>query len=139
MVVTIPATRGANVLTYPSAFTVPTGRAHWHTLLRARAIECQSYVIAAAQSGKHNDKRSSYGHSIIIDPWGKVVAEIEEEGEGVASAELDLTKVSKVREEMPVSQHRRHDLYALAARDNQVWPLSRFFFFTAFRPLSGGS
>ena len=133
MLVTIPATRGANVLTYPSAFTVPTGRAHWPTLLRARAIECQSYVIAAAQSGKHNDKRSSYGHSIIIDPWGKVVAEIEEEGEGVASAELDLTKVSKVREEMPVGQHRRHDLYALAARDNQVWPLSRFFCFLLCR------
>jgi predicted amidohydrolase len=72
------ARRGADVLTFPSAFTVATGLAHWETLLRARAIETQCYVVAAAQTGKHNDKRSSYGHSVIVDPWGTVVAQCAE-------------------------------------------------------------
>lgn len=81
--------RGAQILTYPSAFTVPTGKAHWETLLRARAIETQSYVIAAAQVGFHNEEktRRSYGHSVIVDPWGKVVAELsgeeDEKGRGL--------------------------------------------------------
>ena len=66
---------GSEILLVPSAFTIPTGKAHWHTLLKARAIETQCYVIAAAQSGKHNEKRSSYGHSLVIDPWGKIIAE----------------------------------------------------------------
>jgi len=66
---------GAEVLLVPSAFTVPTGRAHWHTLLTARAIETQSYVIAAAQVGRHNGKRESYGHSLAVDPWGEVLAD----------------------------------------------------------------
>ncbi len=66
---------GAQILTYPSAFTVPTGKVHWETLLRARAIETQSYVIAAAQVGSHNEKRRSWGHSMIVDPWGRIVAE----------------------------------------------------------------
>jgi len=109
--------KGANVITYPSAFTVPTGQAHWESLLRARAIECQSYVVAAAQVGKHNSKRSSYGHSMIVDPWGKVIAKIEE-GEGVASANLDLAKISKIRQEMPVREHRRPDLYGLVTLNN---------------------
>ena len=86
-------------------------------MLRARAIECQSYVIAAAQVGKHNAKRSSYGHSMIVDPWGKVIARIEE-GEGVASADLDLAKISKIRQEMPVCEHRRPDLYGLVTLNN---------------------
>ena len=86
-------------------------------MLRARAIECQSYVVAAAQVGKHNSKRSSYGHSMIVDPWGKVIAKIEE-GEGVASANLDLAKISKIRQEMPVREHRRPDLYGLVTLNN---------------------
>lgn len=64
------------MISYPSAFTVPTGQAHWKTLLTARAIETQTYVIAAAQVGRHNEKRVSYGHSMIVDPWGKVLVEL---------------------------------------------------------------
>jgi len=107
---------GADVLTYPSAFMVATGLAHWETLLRARAIECQCYVVAAAQTGKHNAKRSSYGHSMIVDPWGRVVAQCSE-GEGVAAAPIDLDYLARVRQDMPVAAHRRHDLYGLVAKD----------------------
>lgn len=113
--------RGAQIITYPSAFTVPTGKAHWETLLRARAIETQSYVIAAAQSGAHNPDRTrrSYGHSMIVDPWGKIVAELggEENGNGrgldigeIAMAEIDLEHLEKVRREVPLL--RRTDVYA---------------------------
>ncbi|KAF2018857.1 carbon-nitrogen hydrolase [Aaosphaeria arxii CBS 175.79] len=112
--------RGAQIITYPSAFTVPTGKAHWETLLRARAIETQSYVIAAAQVGFHNEEktRRSYGHSMIVDPWGKVVAELggeeDEKGRGldvgeIALAELDLDQLEKVRREVPLL--RRTDVY----------------------------
>ncbi|KAF1995857.1 nitrilase-like protein [Amniculicola lignicola CBS 123094] len=112
--------RGAQIITYPSAFTVPTGKAHWETLLRARAIETQSYVIAAAQSGPHNEEktRRSYGHSMIVDPWGKVVAELggeeDENGRGldigeIAFAEIDVDLVEKVRREVPLL--RRTDVY----------------------------
>lgn len=104
---------GAQIITYPSAFTVPTGKAHWETLLRARAIETQSYVIAAAQVGAHNEKRVSYGHSMIVDPWGKVVAEaggVEEwKGEPeISVGEVDLGDLAKVRREMPL--HPRRDV-----------------------------
>jgi predicted amidohydrolase len=112
--------RGAQIITYPSAFTVPTGKAHWETLLRARAIETQSYVIAAAQVGFHNEEktRRSYGHSLIIDPWGKVVAELggeeDEKGRGldageIAVANIDLALVEKTRREVPLL--RRTDVY----------------------------
>ena len=102
--------QGADILTFPSAFTVPTGMAHWHALLRSRAIENQCYVIAAAQVGKHNDKRSSYGHALIADPWGCVVAECSNQP-GFALAEIDLEYMARVRREMPVQEHRRSDLY----------------------------
>ena len=95
----------ADVLLYPSAFTVPTGKAHWHSLLQARAIECQAYVIAAAQVGKHNEKRASYGHSIVIDPWGQVMAELGGEHKDepeLIFADIDLDRVAKVRREMPL-------------------------------------
>ncbi|KAF2202157.1 hydrolase, carbon-nitrogen family protein [Delitschia confertaspora ATCC 74209] len=113
--------RGAQILTYPSAFTVPTGQAHWETLLRARAIETQSYVIAAAQCGVHDappegeGKRRSYGHGMVVDPWGRVVAELGGEGGvkldigEIAVADIDLGVVEKVREEMPLA--RRTDVY----------------------------
>ncbi|KAF2793323.1 carbon-nitrogen hydrolase [Melanomma pulvis-pyrius CBS 109.77] len=112
--------RGAQLLTYPSAFTVPTGKAHWEILLRARAIETQSYVIAAAQCGFHNEEktRRSYGHSVIVDPWGKIVAELggeeDEKGQGldvgeIALAEIDLEVCEKVRREVPLL--RRTDVY----------------------------
>ena len=95
----------ADVILYPSAFTVPTGKAHWLSLLRARAIECQAYCIAAAQVGAHNEKRTSYGHSIIIDPWGEVLAELGGEKKDepeVIFAEIDLERVKRVKREMPL-------------------------------------
>uniref|UniRef100_H3AGJ1 Deaminated glutathione amidase n=1 Tax=Latimeria chalumnae TaxID=7897 RepID=H3AGJ1_LATCH len=101
---------GAEILTYPSAFTLTTGLAHWETLLRARAIETQSYVVAAAQTGKHNDRRTSYGHAMVVDPWGSVVAQCRE-GTGTCYAEIDLEYLYRIRREMPVQQHRRMDLY----------------------------
>ncbi|KAK3349087.1 carbon-nitrogen hydrolase [Lasiosphaeria hispida] len=103
--------QGADIITFPSAFTVPTGKAHWEILLRARAIETQSYVIAAAQVGRHNEKRVSYGHSMIIDPWGTVLADLgSNDGEPeIATAEIDLELLKKIRREMPLS--RRTDVY----------------------------
>lgn len=90
------AKSGANVLTVPAAFTVPSGRAHWHTLLRARAIESQCFVIAPGQWGVHNDRVSTFGHSLIIDPWGEVLADAED-GEKLIIADLDLSLINKVR------------------------------------------
>ena len=93
------------MILYPSAFTVPTGKAHWLSLLRTRAIETQAYVIAAAQVGAHNEKRTSYGHSIVIDPWGEVMAELGGEKRDepeVIYAEIDLDRVKKVKREMPL-------------------------------------
>lgn len=97
---------GSDIITYPSAFTVPTGKAHWEVLLRARAIETQSYVIAAAQVGRHNEKRVSYGHSMIVNPWGEIVAHIVDEGEGpsIATAVIDHDLLRKVRSEMPLAR-----------------------------------
>lgn len=97
---------GCTVITVPSAFTKSTGSAHWHTLLRARAIECQSYVVAPAQHGAHNHKRTSYGHSLIIDPWGEVMAELPA-GDGVIVADLDSERVASVRRQLPSSSHAR--------------------------------
>lgn len=103
--------QNAEVITYPSAFTVPTGKAHWESLLRARAIETQSYVIAAAQGGLHNEKRRSYGHSMVVNPWGEVVAELGDEytEPQIVTADIDLDLVSKIRMEMPLL--RRTDIY----------------------------
>ena len=100
------ADRGAIAITVPSAFTATTGAMHWHTLLRARAIEAQCYVIAPAQHGKHSEHRESYGHSLIIDPWGKIVAEIED-GDGYAIATVDSQAVAQVRQEIPSLANRR--------------------------------
>ncbi|XP_015176076.1 PREDICTED: nitrilase and fragile histidine triad fusion protein NitFhit [Polistes dominula] len=101
---------GAQILTFPSAFTYQTGAAHWEVILRARAIETQCYVIAAAQTGAHNKKRTSWGHSMIIDPWGTVLAQCAEKV-GIAIAEIDLDLLAKIRKNMPCEQHRRTDLY----------------------------
>lgn len=87
---------GAELLTFPSAFSVPTGEAgHWETLLRARAIETQCWVVAAAQCGKHNDRRASFGHSLVVDPWGRVLVDLGEQ-EGVATVGLDR-EVRKIK------------------------------------------
>eukprot|EP00794_Sanderia_malayensis_P015717 gene15717-17302_t len=101
---------GADILTYPSAFTVPTGMAHWEVLLRARAIENQCYVIASAQTGRHNANRQSYGHTMVIDPWGTVIAQCQE-GIGLCLANIDQDYLKQLRESMPVWKHRRNDIY----------------------------
>ena len=97
--------KGAIALAIPAAFTLTTGKDHWHVLLRARAIEAQSYVLAAAQTGHHFGSRRSYGHALICDPWGTVLAECGE-GEGVATAWLDPEVVARVRASLPSLQHR---------------------------------
>uniref|UniRef100_A0A336KP34 Nitrilase and fragile histidine triad fusion protein NitFhit n=1 Tax=Culicoides sonorensis TaxID=179676 RepID=A0A336KP34_CULSO len=108
--------QGANILTYPSAFSVSTGKAHWEVLLRSRAIENQCYVIAAAQNGQHNKKRSSYGHAMIIDPWGKILAECDQGSiPDVVFAEIDASKIKTVRDNMPCFEHRRDDIYHIKA------------------------
>lgn len=89
--------RGADILTFSSAFTVPTGKAHWHLLNRARAIENQCYVISSAQWGQNNERISTFGHSLIVDPWGDVLVDLKE-GEGVAVAELSREKIQQVRD-----------------------------------------
>jgi predicted amidohydrolase len=98
--------RGARVLAVPSAFTERTGRAHWELLLRARAVENLAYVVAPAQVGAHAPGRVSWGHALIVDPWGQVLAEVAQ-GEGVAVAELDFLRQDTVRRELPVLSHAR--------------------------------
>ncbi len=93
--------QGANVLSVSSAFTVPTGKAHWHTLLRARAIENQCYVVASAQWGQHNEKLSTFGHSLVIDPWGEVIVDAGE-GEKIVYAEFSMEKLEAVRARLNV-------------------------------------
>jgi predicted amidohydrolase len=95
-----------NLILVPSAFTVPTGSAHWSVLLRARAIENQCYVLAAAQGGTHASGRQTYGHSMLIDPWGEVVSVLPE-GEGVVMGEMDLERLKSVRHNLQALQHRR--------------------------------
>lgn len=97
---------GATLLSIPAAFTVPTGEAHWHVLLRARAIENACWVVAAAQWGSHEDGRKTYGHSLVVDPWGRVVLDMGE-GAGVGFAEIDPAIVPDVRSRIPVLSHRR--------------------------------
>lgn len=92
---------GANLLTYSSAFTVPTGKAHWHTLLKARAIENQAFVVAAAQWGEHNERIRTYGHSLVVDPWGEVLLDAKE-GEGLHFTTLNLSRVNEVRKSVKV-------------------------------------
>jgi predicted amidohydrolase len=97
---------GASVLAVPAAFTVPTGQAHWHVLLRARAIEAGVFVVAAAQAGQHEDGRRTFGHSLLVDPWGEVLLDMGPEP-GLGFAELDLGQVDAVRSRVPALRHRR--------------------------------
>lgn len=101
---------GADILTFPSAFSYVTGMAHWEVLLRARAIDTQCYVVAAAQVGSHNKHRRSYGHSMVIDPWGAIIAQCSE-GEYFCLADINLDSLGQVRKNMPLWKHRRYDLY----------------------------
>jgi predicted amidohydrolase len=97
---------GMDILVLPAAFTVPTGRVHWQLLLQARAIESLVYVVAAGQWGEHAGGRKTYGHSLVIGPWGDVLAE-RPEGPGVAAAEIDMIELEQLRSKFPVLQHRR--------------------------------
>jgi predicted amidohydrolase len=100
------AQAGAGFFTVPSAFTVPTGQAHWHVLLRARAIETASFVLAAAQGGRHESGRETYGHSLIVSPWGEVMAEGGTEPQ-VLIADLDMSQVAEIRQRLPALRHDR--------------------------------
>jgi nitrilase len=97
---------GADIVSIPSAFTSLTGRAHWHPLVRARAIENQLWVVAAAQVGRHARERETYGHSMVVDPWGIVVAE-RPEGAGVVVADVDAARLGDVRAQLPSVEHRK--------------------------------
>ncbi|MBC2778192.1 carbon-nitrogen hydrolase family protein [Parasphingopyxis marina] len=104
---------GATLLAIPAAFTVPTGKAHWHVLMRARAIESAAFVVAAAQSGKHEDGRETFGHSLVVDPWGEVLLDMGE-GTGIGFTDIDPARLEDVRRRIPVLSHRR----AFAAPEN---------------------
>ncbi|MFD2647511.1 carbon-nitrogen hydrolase family protein [Devosia albogilva] len=101
------ANAGAELMAVPAAFTVPTGQAHWHVLLRARAIETGSYVVAAAQGGQHANGRATYGHSLIVDPWGRIVAEFAHDEPGVLMAEIDPKQVTEARQRIPALRNAR--------------------------------
>lgn len=96
-----------DAIAVPAAFTVPTGSAHWHVLLRARAIEASAYVIAAAQAGEHEDGRSTFGHSLVVDPWGEVLLGMGGDEPGLGFADIDLTLLAKVRQQLPSLANRR--------------------------------
>jgi predicted amidohydrolase len=108
------AQAGADFITVPAAFTRPTGEAHWHVLLRARAIETGSYVLAPAQCGEHAEGRKTYGHSLVVAPWGEILAEGSAAEPGVILAEIDPAKVQEARSMVPALRHdRRFDAPAL--------------------------
>ncbi len=99
--------RACDAIAVPAAFTRPTGAAHWHVMLRARAIEEQAFVIAAAQVGSHEDGRQTYGHSLVVDPWGEVLLDMGGEQPGLAFCEIDLARISAVRAQVPSLANRR--------------------------------
>jgi len=101
------AQSGAQILTVPAAFTVPSGRAHWEVLLRARAIETGSFVLAPAQGGQHADGRSTYGHSMVVNPWGEIIAELSHDKPGWVCADLDMSEVKKARQRIPAWSDKR--------------------------------
>ena len=100
------AEANADLIAVPASFTLPTGKAHWEVLLRARAIEAGLFVVAAAQSGHHEDGRTTYGHSLVIDPWGEVLLDMAD-GASVKTAEIDLSRITDVRSRVPAISHRR--------------------------------
>lgn len=99
--------RRCDAIAVPAAFTRPTGAAHWHVMLRARAIEAQAFVIAAAQVGRHEDGRETYGHSLVVDPWGEVLLDMGGDGPGLAFCDIDLGRVAEVRAQVPALANRR--------------------------------
>ena len=99
--------RSCDVIAIPAAFTVPTGKAHWHLLQRTRAVEASAWVVAAAQVGEHADGRRTYGHSLVVDPWGEVVLDMGGEGPGLAFAEIDPGRTAEIRAQLPSLANRR--------------------------------
>ncbi|MEM1053682.1 MAG: nitrilase-related carbon-nitrogen hydrolase, partial [Pseudomonadota bacterium] len=99
--------RACDVIAVPAAFTKPTGAAHWHILLRARAIEASAFVIAAAQVGEHEDGRETYGHSLVVDPWGEVLLDLGGDEPGLGFCEIDLGRIAEVRAQIPSLANRR--------------------------------
>lgn len=96
-----------DVIAVPAAFTVPTGKAHWHLLQRARAVEASAYVVAAAQVGEHADGRRTYGHSLVVDPWGEILLDLGGDAPGVGFAEIDPKRIREVRQQLPSLANRR--------------------------------
>ncbi|ADB16696.1 Nitrilase/cyanide hydratase and apolipoprotein N- acyltransferase [Pirellula staleyi DSM 6068] len=101
------ATLGAELVVIPAAFTRTTGKDHWDLLVRTRALDAQAYIVAANQGGDHNGQSSSYGHSMIVEPWGKVIAQIDSEDEGIVFSSIDRKRVAEVRRQLPVLRNRR--------------------------------
>lgn len=101
------ARNGAGLIAVPAAFTVPTGNAHWEVLLRARAIETGAFILAPAQGGTHEDGRSTWGHSMVVNPWGEVIAHLDHDHEDVLFADLDLSEITQARQALPQLQHDR--------------------------------
>ncbi|MEM9084617.1 MAG: carbon-nitrogen hydrolase family protein [Pseudomonadota bacterium] len=99
--------RKCDAIAIPAAFTVPTGKAHWHTLLKARAIEASAFVIAAAQVGQHEDGRVTYGHSLVVDPWGEVLLDMGGEEPGLSFCDIDLDRIAEVRRQLPSLENKR--------------------------------
>lgn len=111
------AQAGADIITIPAAFTVPTGAAHWHVLVRARAIETGCFILAAAQHGSHSDGRCTYGHSLMVDPWGNILAERAQDP-GIIVANIDLTQVAQARQKIPCLLHDRNIVLRQAVNDH---------------------
>jgi predicted amidohydrolase len=99
--------RSCDTIAIPAAFTVPTGKAHWHLLQRARAVEASAFVVAAAQVGEHEDGRRTYGHSLVVDPWGDVLLDMGGEAVGLGFCDLDLSRIGDVRRQLPSLANRR--------------------------------
>ena len=114
------ALAGAQVLTMPAAFTRQTGEAHWHVLQRARAIENGAFVISAAQGGVHEDGRETYGHSLIVDPWGRILAEADHNGPAVVIAEIDLSASAQARAKVPNLKNAREFVVDVVANESRV-------------------
>ncbi len=100
--------RRCDAIAIPAAFTKPTGEAHWHIMLRARAIEASAFVIAAAQVGSHEDGRATYGHSLVVDPWGDVLLDMGGEGPGLAFCDIDIGRIAEVRRQLPSLANKRN-------------------------------
>lgn len=99
--------RKCDIVAIPASFTVPTGKAHWHLLQRARAVEASAYVVAAAQVGQHEDGRATYGHSLVVDPWGQVLLDMGGEAVGIGFAGLDTARIAEIRSQLPSLANRR--------------------------------